>query len=86
MIFRWGSRRGPSTAAQGYPLLPAVGGQVGRYGGSGSGRPPSTPPVEEYDKNNVNLQEAVQMLNSESPGAATGATVWAPRMVGRETL
>ena len=57
----------------GYPrLLPAVEDKSGGTVDLAQGARRLPYPVEEYDKNNANLQEAVQMLNSESQGSRKG--------------
>ena len=72
-IFPLGVEAWSEHRRTGYPrLLPAVEDKSGGTVDLAQGARRLPYPVEEYDKNNANLQEAVQMLNSESQGSRKG--------------
>ena len=72
-IFPLGVEAWSEHRRTGYPrLLPAVEDKSGGTVDLAQGARRLPYPVEEYDKNNANLQDAVQMLNSESQGSRKG--------------
>lgn len=72
-IFPLGSEAWAEHRRTGYPrLLPAVEDKSGGTVDIAQGARRLTYPVEEYQKNNTNLQAAIQMLNTETQGFRKG--------------
>lgn len=80
-IFPQGNEAWAEHRRTGYPrLLPAVENKSGGTVDAARGARRLTYPVEEYQKNNTNLQAAIQMLNAETQrsrkGDTMGTSVW----------
>lgn len=72
-IFPLGTEAWAEHRRTGYPrLLPAVEDKSGGTVDVAQGARRLTYPVEEYQKNNPNLQAAIQMLNAETTGSRQG--------------